>query len=271
LGRKYDKDFLIDEFWRFYHNNNRFPMGKDMKKSNGYPSADAYKTHWGTWTNFLHTLELMGEDGWYKCDEQILIDYYDNTDKDKIIDKLMIKRKWDMIKTKARKMGLKRGKEIQYKNQTFDNEFLINELKRYHIKYNKIPTCAEFDSNKDFPSVKVYMNHFGSWNDALEEAQLKLNLIRKYSKEEIINEVKNFYNKYNRSPNYNELKYSYNIIHSYWDTWHDMLDYLGLPFNREKRISYSKEMGKKILQDLYIRLTGQLMPVLFLGKHLTIR
>ena len=74
----YTKKFLISEFWRFYKENSRYPLGKEMTNKNGYPSADAYQTHWETWSNFLNYLGIIGNNGWYKSDEQILLDLYEN-------------------------------------------------------------------------------------------------------------------------------------------------------------------------------------------------
>ena len=129
-NERYTKEFLIDEFWRFFKENGRYPRGKDMKGSLGFPSESAYKTNWETWNNFLNYLDILGDKDWYKCDEQVLLDLYENGNKEEIIDKLMIKRKWSAIAVKANSMGLYRSKEAEYGSRTFSKEFLLSELKR---------------------------------------------------------------------------------------------------------------------------------------------
>jgi len=108
LGRElpYSKEFLVSEFWRFHKENGRFPLGKEMKAKNGYPDKGVYTKNFGSWTEFLIYIGVLGENGWYKCDEQILIDLYPSGNKNEIINKLMIKRTWGMIIKKANSMDL---------------------------------------------------------------------------------------------------------------------------------------------------------------------
>ena len=190
MSKKYTKEFLESEFWRFYKEYGKYPRGKDMKGSLGFPSEDAYKSKWGSFNTFLLDIGIMGDSGWYKSDEQILLDLYENGNKDEIIDKLMIKRKWNAIIIKANSMGLFRSKEIKYKDKTFSKEFLLNELKRYYNTYNRTPLSVEFEKDNNYPSVTVYSKYFGSWNKALIEAGLEVNINTDYTKENIINNVK---------------------------------------------------------------------------------
>ena len=250
MSKKYTKEFLESEFWRFYKEYGKYPRGKDMKGSLGFPSEDAYKSKWGSFNTFLLDIGIMGDSGWYKSDEQILLDLYENGNKDEIIDKLMIKRKWNAIIIKANSMGLFRSKEIKYKDKTFSKEFLLNELKRYYNTYNRTPLSVEFEKDNNYPSVTVYSKYFGSWNKALIEAGLEVNINTDYTKENIINNVKEFYKENNRSPFNYEIKYSISSIYKYWNTFNDLLLECGLDINRKIHNLRTKEDGIKFLQDL---------------------
>ena len=250
MGEKYTKEILVSEFWRFYKENGRYPRGKDMKSSLGFPSEIAYKTKWGTFNTFLIDIGIMGDIGWYKCDEQVLLDLYENGNKEEIIDKLMIKRKWSAIAVKANSMGLYRSKEAEYGSRTFSKEFLLSELKRYYNTYNKTPLFVEFEKDNNFPSPKIYTKYFGSWNKALIEAGLEVNINTDYTKEDIINNVKELYKINNRSPYNYELKYSISSIYKYWDTYNDLLLECELDVNRKIHNLKTKEDGIKFLQNL---------------------
>lgn len=249
MSKKYTKEFLINEFWRFYRENGRYPRSTEMKAKNGYPSADAYKNHWDTWNNFLKDIDVLGDNGWYKCDEQVLIDMYENSPKEDIMNALMVKRTWNCIKIKASQMNLSR-RQYAYEELRMSKEFLINELKRFYNKYSKVPTCNEIDADKDFPSSAIFFERFGSWNNALKVAGFKVNLIKNHNKDIIMRDVKKFYELHKRSPYYNEVNYSQTIIRQYWKSWNDLLQECGLPITLRDHGLKTKEDGIKFLQDL---------------------
>ena len=251
--RKLSKEFLISEFWRYYNEYGVYPMLKDLQNTPGYPSEAGYKRIWGSWDNFLKDIGVVDEnndDGWYKCDEQVLIDLYEEGDQQEIIDKLMVKRLWGQIKKKANKMGLKRNKSKI--KRIYSDDFLLSELKRYYEEHNEVPTSLIFDSkDNNYPSSNVYMKRFGSWNNALKKAGLELNLIKYYTKEEIVKEAVNFYKKYGRSPYYYELSYSSGLISNNWGNWTNFLKACNLPLNKREVFLETKEKGIKFLQYLY--------------------
>lgn len=254
MSKKYTKEFLIEEFWRFYKEYGRYPRGKDIKGSLGFPSEDAYKTKWGTFNTFLYDIGIMGDNGWYKHDEQILINLYENGKQEEILNKLMIKRNWEAVKVKANNMGLFRSKEAKYGARTFSKDFLIGELHRFYNENKRTPLIIDFENNKNYPSVKVYQDKFSSWNNALKEAGLEVNINRDYTKEDLINEAIKFYNIHNRSPKNNELKYCRSTISRYWDSWNDFLDECKLQKyknrngfkTKEEAIIFIQELSKKI-------------------------
>jgi hypothetical protein len=56
--------------------------------------------------------------------------------------------------------------------ENYTNEFLIGELLRLSKEIGKHPTYKELNTSKDYPSGSIYIKRFGSWNNALEIAEL---------------------------------------------------------------------------------------------------
>lgn len=242
--RGYTKNELINAFWKFYDENDRYPYAKEMT----YPTSVAYQRVFGSWDDFLKEIEVLGELNWYKCDEQVLKEYYSEHSPDFIIDKLMIKRKWGGIKVKAASMGLKRNKPLV--RRKLSDEYLIDMLLKFHTENGRTPTNHDFDKDVSYPSSAVYQKRFGSWNKALKIANLETNCLMKHSKKMVVNEVLSFFEQHKRSPNYNELTFGHNLIKNYWAGWHDMLTDLNLPTHDEVCKLKSEEDGVAFLVSL---------------------
>lgn len=69
----------------------------------------------------------------------------------------------------------------------YSNGEIIDELQKYKEEVGETPTYREFDSYSEISSETV-INYFDSWNEALREADLKINNY-KASKEELIEEM----------------------------------------------------------------------------------
>ncbi|MNH66526.1 hypothetical protein D3C73_185590 [compost metagenome] len=248
LLRKYKKQELIDSFWSFYEKNGRYPYGKEME----HPSIEVYKRVFGGWKDFLREIDILGENGWYKCDEKILMDHYEYQSKEYISNKLMIKRSWNMIKNKAASMGIERNKSLV--RRIYSDDFLISELRRYYIEYGTSPTEQGFRSNSNYPSTKPYIKRFESWNKSLEVAGLDINCYMTHSKEMIMNCIKDFYKIHKRSPYYNEIPFSKGLIRNYWENWQEALLECGLKPNKQIIVLHSKEDGIVFLQELAMQL-----------------
>jgi len=93
----------------------------------------------------------------------------------------------------------------KFSNRYTDEE-LINILKEFHIKNNKIPMSNDF-KNKT-PSVSTYYNRFGSWIKALEKAGFKKekNSRKDYTDKELIDYLIKYYNEFNKIPTTRDLK-----------------------------------------------------------------
>lgn len=58
---------------------------------------------------------------------------------------------------------------------SYNDEFLLNELKRFYKENNRSPYEQDMCPVNGYPSFKTFIAHFGSWNKSLINAGLPLN------------------------------------------------------------------------------------------------
>jgi len=115
---------------------------------------------------------------------------------------------------------------------------LIKEIKRLNEK-NSIPSpprARDMTKVGSFSS-NTYKRVFGSWNKAIEKADLKPRN-KKWSKKQIKSKIIEYKNKYNEVPSGKDLNKEYNIAYQSMcrkvGDYHNFLDSLGLKYSREK-------------------------------------
>lgn len=214
MSQKYSDDDLISAFWRFFEVNKRYPLQKDFKHNPEYPNATVFYRRFGSWFNFLDTLGVLGDKEWYKCDEQVLIELYENGNKDEIMNRLMVKRKWEAIMMKANSMGLKVKKEIKYKCK-YDSEEVRKQILEDVISFYRINGITPHKYELNFPKNAIDF-HWESYNDLLLECDLPIlrRQIEIDTKEEGISFLINLKNHLNRNPTVNDVN-EYGI-HKNW-------------------------------------------------------
>lgn len=91
-------------------------------------------------------------------------------------------------------------------NQTgFSKCELIRELRRLEQELDKIPSAAEMNELGEY-SVPPYYRVFGSWNNALKEAGYEPTQIsRRWSKEELVTELRRVSEECGGKPSKNDL------------------------------------------------------------------
>ena len=73
----------------------------------------------------------------------------------------------------------------------YTKEFLIKSLKDLCLKLGRNPTSNDLGRGNSMPDRSVFKLKFGSWNNALISADLKVNCYyRKWTKEETIKWLK---------------------------------------------------------------------------------
>lgn len=211
---KYDKNFLINEFWRYYEEFGVYPKLADFNSNPNYPSASAYNRIWGNWNNFLNDIGVLGKNGWYKVDEEVLIKIYSDENK-KLCDinnKLMIPRSYNEIQKKAEELGLKLRDFYIKRNYDLSKENIINSslqgIKDLYNDFGKCPTISEYEK-------------YAKLNRLLRRKTLETKLNKKYTeickdilnennkevktKEQLLKELIDLKEKLGRTPLANEL------------------------------------------------------------------
>jgi len=56
-----------------------------------------------------------------------------------------------------------------YSNKSYEKDYLVNEIERFIIQHNHVPSTNEFRYSHDYPGIKAYKRIFGSFNNALVE------------------------------------------------------------------------------------------------------
>lgn len=101
-------------------------------------------------------------------------------------------------------------------------EELIDELLRVYEQLNRPPLMEDMDELGEFHS-STYVNRFGSWNAALQTADIDINRLNSISRDELINEVKRVAEELGRTPTMNEFsdhgRYSVGPYNRRFDGW----------------------------------------------------
>ena len=89
----------------------------------------------------------------------------------------------------------------------YTKEELLEELHRYKEIYGEYPTREELDKNRDFPSGRVYSDHFGGLNNAKKEAGIPVfPRSRRFTRKELLNELHRFKEVFGYYPRAKDLK-----------------------------------------------------------------
>jgi hypothetical protein len=150
-------------------------------------------------------------------------------------------------------------------NKEEKRKYLTNELKKKYDELGRIPIASEMKS----PSYKTYIREFGSWNNALMEILGKdfddknkyLNKSR-YTKEELIDILKQKYKELGRIPKNTDFKYSKPNTVTFQNTFGSWNNALIKAFKNEVKEekdcinvkSYNKDELIEILKEKYIEL-----------------
>ena len=88
----------------------------------------------------------------------------------------------------------------------YTKEQLLFYLKKLSSELKRTPTIKDMNKKKKFPSSGAYVKRFGSWNNSLRKAGLKINLKKKHNKEDMIENLKILAKNLGRTPKTTDLK-----------------------------------------------------------------
>lgn len=113
-----------------------------------------------------------------------------------------------------------------------NHEDLISDILKVYEEHGKLST--EIYSKYGKYSVTCVKSHFnGSFNNMLKQLGLPINMHKKVSKDDIKNDVLNFYKKYNTTSSNKYRKhgeYSECTINKLFGTWKNLMEELNLPY-----------------------------------------
>lgn len=123
---------------------------------------------------------------------------------------------------------------------------LIESLKDLHNKVDGAPGKRDMDTMGRYSS-DTYKRKFGSWNNALEAAEMKPNLRKDIKKSELIEEIRYLHKKYGGTPSMGDIKresdFCENVFYSMFGSWNNAVREAGFRPNvlhdrDSKRIYY---------------------------------
>ena len=115
--------------------------------------------------------------------------------------------------------------------RTYTREQLLHYLRALAEKLRSTPTTTQMDKHKKYPSSSTYYSRFGSWNAALKEADLPINVRKQYTKKELRENLRQLAKSLGRTPKTTDLKKwtgSYSTYRKYFGSWKKALRAAGL-------------------------------------------
>lgn len=110
---------------------------------------------------------------------------------------------------------------------------LLEYLRRFEKENGRIPVVNEFNENPVYPNGDIYFQKFGSWNNALNLAGIGIKPREElYTDEELLNYLKQFYEKYGRIPTTTDFEgnrqYPHFHVYERFGGWQKALKLVGL-------------------------------------------
>jgi len=127
----------------------------------------------------------------------------------------------------------------------YTDDQLLSELQRFVDENDRVPFHDDFINNPDYPSAPTYVTHFGSWNQALQKANLKLNRSYNRDPEFLLDEIQRFTDTFGRTPYCRDMTAvngfpSMNVYVDVFGSWNSALAKAGIDAYTSR--IYSKDM-----------------------------
>lgn len=150
--------------------------------------------------------------------------------------------------------GLLLNRRQEIAPSTLTQKMLLDYLKEFSEKLDKVPTCFDVIDDKKF-TIKNFADLFGSFADALQRAGLKKKMLL-YSKEQILVHLKILAKSIGRTPNNKEieaylkkeLNKSLGILYARFGSINKALELAGLDL-LTKQSTYPKKYSNQELLD----------------------
>lgn len=145
--------------------------------------------------------------------------------------------------------------------QRYTDQELLTELKRVAAKLEKTPTFQEMEQHGKI-SAPTYHTRFGSWNDALDAANLERNPRKQFTNEELLKDLRQFADELGRAPTSKQMNergpHNSKTYKDRFDTWNNALREAGFEPHREGPTARTEEERKQQLLDDLVDLAREL-------------
>ena len=137
------------------------------------------------------------------------------------------------------------GLSINVKKGYSDND-LIMLLRDKAEELGRTPTKREATSDPNIPSTRIFVNHFGSWNQALKAAGLSVNQRKDFTDSELLEALREKAQELGRSPSINDIKKSSSMSNptvfiKRFGSWNKALEMAGLSAANKTPTHYTNE------------------------------
>lgn len=158
----------------------------------------------------------------------------------------------------GRSFDSNKGRGIHRGNAHSDAEIkplMLTELERLADELEETPSLHDMDKLGKFAS-KTYQKKFGSWNNALNEANLEINKQQEVSDSELLEELQRLNEEVDHTPTSRDMaelgEYAPSSYSIAFGTWNDAIQKAGLEIGRHRDVSEGE------LIDEIQRLAGEL-------------
>jgi len=147
--------------------------------------------------------------------------------------------------------------DLNYEYRFYSKNELLKYLIDFSNKNKKTPTIEDFNNNSNFPAAITYFDRFGSWNNALKLAGLEINVRKDYTKQELLEFLRNLRKELRRTPMMKDLTSRKNlpeatVFKDRFGSWNRALEAAGLEvihyFRKWKKEEVIKWLNKKYIE-----------------------
>lgn len=261
---RYTKEELVKMVQEHSKILGRTPKMKEVAKNENFPSMNLFLREFETWNNLLKKCNLKLNSVRYYSKEHLLnvlkllsnrigrtsrIEDL-NGDKDLPSPKVYFEKfgSWN----NALKLA---GLEINLRRD-YTKEELIDSLLKKAKELNQNPTSNDLGRKNNMPDRSTFDDRFGTWNNALKEAGLKINCYyRKWTKEEVIKWLQYKYKELGRTPGIRDFDKdprspAKNTVRKLFGNWTNAIREAKIPVrkyhSKDELIQYLQKLAHKL-------------------------
>lgn len=128
--------------------------------------------------------------------------------------KVIVDKNENIINKNPSKEELKDIPYVEHRRYKCTDDELLEYLRKFYEENGRIPMKRDFINNSRYPCFTSYVNHFGSWNNAIEMAELE----KENMNDELLEYLRKFYEENGRPPIVTDFKNNsrYPSYATYW-------------------------------------------------------